>query len=94
MQNPCHPGELLLHDRISGFDLTVEAAAEHMQVSAQTLEDICQGNAPVMTEISVRLSKALGSRPRFWIQIQANFDVAQAQAIVDQIDIKRIERAA
>ncbi len=94
MQNPCHPGELILHDWIDGLDLTVEAAAKHMQVSPQSLEDICHGNAPVTTEMAVRLSKALGSTPRFWIQLQANFDAAQAEEMLDQIDIKRIERAA
>lgn len=94
MKNPCHPGELIFHDWIGGLDLSVEAAAEHMRVSAESLEDICQGKAPVTTEMAVRLSKALGSTPRFWIQVQANYDAAQAEAMVDQIDIKRIERAA
>ena len=64
MKNLCHPGELILHDWIGGLNLTVEAAAEHMQVSAESLEDICQGKAPVTTEMAVRLSKALGSTPR------------------------------
>ena len=94
MKNPCHPGELILHDWIGGLDLSVEAAAEHMQVPAESLEDICQGKAPVTTEMAVRLSKALGSTPRFWIQLQANYDAAQAEQMLDQIEIKRIERAA
>lgn len=94
MNNPCHPGELILHDWIGGLDLSVEAAAEHMQVSAQSLDAICRGEAPVTTEMAVRLSKALGSTPRFWIQLQANFDAAQAEQMLDQFEIKRIERAA
>ncbi len=77
MNNPCHPGELILHDWIGGLKLTVEAAAEHIQVSAQSLEDICQGNAPVRKEMAVRLSKAIGSAPPFWVQLQANYDSAQ-----------------
>ncbi len=94
MKNPCHPGELILYDWIGGLNLTVEAAAEHMQVSAQSLEDICQGKAPVTTEMAVRLSKALGSTPRFWIQLQASYDASQADQMLDQFNIKRIERAA
>ena len=94
MKNPCHPGELILHDWIGALDLTVEAAAEHMQVSAKSFEDICQGKAPVTTEMAVRLSKALGSSPRFWIQLQANYDAARAEEMLDQFNIKRIERAA
>ena len=34
MKNPCHPGELILHDWIGGLALSVKAAYEHMQVSA------------------------------------------------------------
>ena len=94
LKNPCHPGELILHDWIGGLDLSVEAAAEHMQVSAESLEEICQGKAPVTTEMAVRLSKALGSTPRFWIQLQANYDAARAEQMLDRFNIKRIERAA
>ena len=93
INNPCQPGELNLHDWIGGLNLTVEAAAEHMQPPAQSLEDICQGNAPVTTEMAVRLSKALGSTPRFWIQLQANYDASQAEQMLDHFNIKRIERA-
>ena len=94
MKNPCHPGELILHDWIGGLDLSVAAAAEHMKVPAQALEAICRGQAPVTTEMAVRLSKALGSTPRFWIQLQANYDAAQAEQMLDKFDIERIERAA
>lgn len=94
MKNPCHPGELILHDWIGGLDLSVEAAAEHMQVPAEVLDAICRGEASVTTEMAVRLSKALGSTPRFWIQLQANYDAAQAEKMLDKFEIKRIERAA
>ena len=94
MKNPCHPGELILHDWVGGLDLSVEATAEHMPVSAESLEEICQGKAQVTTEMAVRLSKALGGTPRFWIQRQANQAAAQAEEMLDQANIKRIERAA
>ncbi len=93
MKNPCHPGELILHDWIGGPVQNVAAAAEHMQVSAESLEDICQGKAPVTTEMAVRLSKALGSTPRFWIQLQANYYAARVEEMLDQFNIKLIERA-
>ncbi len=94
MKNPCHPDELILHDRIGGLDLSVEAGAMHMQGSVESLEDICQSKAPVTTEMAVRLSKALGSTPRFWIQLQANHDAARAEEMPDRFNIKRIEQAA
>ncbi len=90
MRNPWHLGEIVLHDWIGGLDLSVEAAVERMQVSAESLGDIWQGKAPVMTAMAARLSKALGSIPRFCIQYAA----AQAEAMLDQFNIERIEAAA
>ena len=94
MKHPCHPGELILQDWDGGLDLSVEVAPEHMQVSADSLEDICKGKAPFTTGMAARLSKALGRTPRFWTQLLARHDAAQAEVMLDQINIKRIERAA
>ena len=67
MKKPCHPSEPILRDWFGGFDLIVEGAADHLQVSAGSRSEICQGQAPVTTEMAVGLLKAIGSTLRFWI---------------------------
>ena len=42
----------------------------------------------------MRLSKAVGSTPRFWIQLHANYAAAQGEEMLDQFNIKRIVQAA
>jgi plasmid maintenance system antidote protein VapI len=43
---------------------------------------------------SVRLSKAFGSTPRVWLGIQMEYDLAQAEAKADSIDVKPAPRPA
>ena len=52
-------------------------------------EDTCE----VMTRMAVRLSKGLGSAPRFWVQMQADYDAAEAEQMLDPSDFARLQRA-
>ncbi len=40
-------------------------------------------------DMAVRLAKAFGSTTETWIRLQAAYDVAQAQAKEDQIEVER-----
>ena len=44
--------------------------------------------------MAIRFEQAFGSTPRWWLQIQANYDIAQAEKQSTHINIKRIEHAA
>ena len=92
MKKPCHPSEPILRDWFGGFDLIVEGAADHLQVSAGSRSEICQGQAPVTTEMAVGLLKAIGSTLRFWIPLQANY-ATRAEQMPDQFNITKFERA-
>ena len=41
--------------------------------------------------MAIRLSKAFGSTPESWIRMQAAYDLAQAQAREDQIQVERYQ---
>ena len=41
--------------------------------------------------MAVRLAKAFGSTTETWIRLQAAYDVAQAQAREDKIEVERYE---
>lgn len=78
MHNPAHPGELLagwLHD----LELTVTAAAAHLGVSRVMLSRILNGHAAITADMDVRLSQALGTSPGYWLRLQTQHDLWQAQ---------------
>jgi len=92
MLNPCHPGEIVLHDCIEALDLSIADAAAHLQVDEAVLAAICACEAPITADLAIRFEQAFGSTADAWLRIQNAFDLSQARK--SACDIKRIERAA
>ena len=74
--NPAHPGEVL--KEYLG-EMTVSEAACHLGVTRAHLSRILNGHAGISAAMSLRLSAALGTSPDFWLKMQINFDLWQAQ---------------
>lgn len=74
--NPAHPGEVL-RDYLG--EMTVAEAATRLRVTRAHLSRILNGRAGVSAAMSLRLSKALGSSPDFWLKMQMQYDLWQAQ---------------
>lgn len=75
--NPAHPGEVL-----RGYlgSMTVADAAARLGVTRAHLSRILNGRAGVSAPMSLRLSAALGTSPEFWLKMQMQYDLWQAQS--------------
>ena len=49
--------------------------------------------ARISADMAVRLAKAFGSTTETWMRLQAAYDIAQAQAREDEIEVERYERS-
>jgi addiction module HigA family antidote len=74
--NPAHPGEVL-RDYLG--DVTVAEAAKRLGVTRAHLSRILNGRAGVSAAMSLRLSAALGTSPEFWLKMQMQYELWQAQ---------------
>lgn len=74
--NPAHPGEVL-RDYLG--DLTVKEAASRLGVTRAHLSRILNGHAGITAAMSLRLSAALRTSPEFWLRMQVQHDLWQAQ---------------
>ena len=90
MKNPPHPGQLIRLDCIEPLGLTVTAAAKALGVTRQALNNLVNEKAGISPEMAVRLSKAFGSTPEFWLRIQMAYDLAQIEHL--KIHVARIKR--
>ena len=79
MKNPPHPGLLVRMECIEPLGLTVTDAATGLGVRHQALHNLVNGKAGISAEMAVRLAKAFGSTPEFWLRLQANYDLAQVR---------------
>ena len=73
---PVHPGEVL-QDELEEIEVTQTALAKHIGVLPKTVNEICRGKRGISTEMAMKLSKALGGSPQFWLNLQNNWELTQ-----------------
>ena len=74
--NPAHPGEVL--KEYLG-EMSVHQAAGRLGVTRAHLSRILNGHAGITAQMSLRLSAALGTSSEFWLKMQMQHDLWQAQ---------------
>ena len=73
---PVHPGEVL-KDELEEIGLSQSALAEHIKVLPKTINEICRSKRGISAEMALKLSKALGASPQFWLNLQNNWELCQ-----------------
>ena len=86
---PVHPGEVL-KDELDEMGLTQTALAEHIDVLSKTINEICRGKRGISAGMAVKLSRALGASPQFWLNLQNNWELCQLK----ETDYKKIRKIA
>lgn len=79
MKNPPHPGELLREDVLQPLGLEVTEAAQRLGMSRTTLSRVINGRAGISPDLAIRLERAGVSTARFWMTLQANYELARAE---------------
>lgn len=72
---PIHPGEILREDFLPDYGLTVAGLAEAVGVSRQSMNELLRERRAVSPEMALRLSRAFGTTPEFWLNLQRNVDL-------------------
>lgn len=72
---PVHPGAVL-RDELGEIGLSQTALAKHIRVLPKTINEICRGKRGISAEMSMKLSKALGGSPQFWLNLQNNWELS------------------
>lgn len=73
---PCHPGEILLEEFLEPLEVTQTRFAEHIGVPLQRVNEIVRGRRGVSSETAWLFARALGTTPEFWMNLQAQHDLA------------------
>ena len=84
---PVHPGEVLLEEYLKPLGISQNKLALGMRVSPQRINDIINGKRSVTAETAIRLAKAIGTTPEFWLSLQNEYDLQITEsAIGSQIE--------
>jgi antitoxin HigA-1 len=79
--DPIHPGEILLEEFLNPMGITQYRLAQTISVPARCINEIAHGKRAISPDTALRLSRALGTSDRFWMNLQSryNLDVAVAE---------------
>jgi addiction module HigA family antidote len=92
MNTPLHPGRIVRQECLEPLRMTVTEAARLLGVNRNTLNNLVNERSGISPEMAVRLSKAFGSTARTWLGMQMEYDLAQAEAKADGIDVRPAPR--
>ena len=74
-----HPGTVLAEE-LAELGVTLTAAAKALGVPANRVSQIVNGHRSITADTALRLAHWLGTTPQFWMNLQAAYDLAIADA--------------
>jgi addiction module HigA family antidote len=77
--NPFHPGEILLEEFLKPAGLTQAAFARTVGWTRARLNELIKGKRGITGDAALALADALGTSARLWMNLQATYDLAEAE---------------
>lgn len=77
---PVHPGAVLA-EILEDHGLAVADAAARLGVARPMLQRLLAGHEGMTAEMALRLGRLCGNGPEIWLNLQAQYDLAQARAL-------------
>ena len=75
-----HPGEILLEEFMRPMGITGRQMASDIDVSPSRISEIVHGTRPISADTALRLGLFFSMDPRFWINLQSEYDPKNDQA--------------
>ena len=90
MFNPPHPGEILRELYLPDYKLSVTAFALKLGVSRTTASELVNCKNGISADMALKLAKAFGTTPKFWLNMQQAYDLWQAKKRVNLDNVEVI----
>ncbi len=74
-----HPGTVLLEEFLEPHDITPSKLATMIGVDRRRTYDIVKGKRPITADTAMRLGLLFGNTARFWMNMQARYDLELEQ---------------
>ncbi len=90
---PIHPGRILRRE-LAARALSANALARALRVPSGRIVDILNGKRAVTAETALRLGRYFGNDPRFWVNLQAQYELAVATREIGARVAREVQKAA
>jgi addiction module HigA family antidote len=74
-----HPGEILSKEFLKPMGITNSRLASDIDVPASRISAIVNKHRPITVDTAMRLGMYFSMEPRFWVNLQAEYDFRMAE---------------
>jgi len=86
---PIHPGEVLDKEFLEALNISQYRLAKEIHVPARRINEIVHGKRSISADTALRLAKYFGTSARFWLNLQAQYDLdIQEEKITTELATK------
>ncbi|MCY3845005.1 MAG: HigA family addiction module antitoxin [Acidobacteria bacterium] len=85
--DPIHPGEHLA-EILDELGISQHRLARAVGVPPRRINDVVRGRRSITADTALRIGRALGTTPEFWLNLQRMYDLDRARASADVSRIK------
>jgi addiction module HigA family antidote len=72
---PIHPGEILAAEFLAPLEVSQYRLAKDISVPPRRINEIVHGKRAISADTALRLARYFGTTERFWLNLQARFDL-------------------
>ncbi len=81
---PVHPG-IFLREELEAMQISARTFAAHIHVPHNAITGIMNGQRSITAQMAIRLSRAFGTTPQYWLNLQTIHDLKRAQIEIGDI---------
>jgi len=85
-----HPGEILLEDFLKPLGISQNRLARDIKVPPRRVNEIVLGKRAITPDSALRLARYFGTSERFWLGLQLDYDLEEAQRAVGEAVRKEV----
>lgn len=95
LRPPIHPGEILREIYLEPLGMTRHSLAKRLLVSHTRINHLVAEKGKIDARLALRLARLLKTTPRFWLDMQINYDLKIRFAAIENelAEIKELEAA-
>ena len=86
---PIHPGEILLEEFLKPMVISQYRVAKDINVDPRRINEVIHGRRSISADTALRLARYFGTSERFWMNLQARYDLERKKMeLGDRLEVE------
>jgi addiction module antidote protein, HigA family len=80
-----HPGEILNEEFLLPMNISAYRLSKDTEIPQTRISQIIKGKRSITADTALRLSLYFGTSPKFWLGLQADFDIEEERKRMSEV---------